>query len=117
MQTFYMKEINIVEKKKNRFKKSVEKLKGYSASKINPLRAKRYTYKMFQMLFCTKQCQNIKKIKLKEDVSVYNYFNKKISGNKELIFFIEYSSFSCLVRKNLVHPVHSFVTFISSDIH
>lgn len=73
---------------------------------------------MFQMLYnvCTKQYQNIKKIKLKEDVSVYNYFNKKISGNKELIFFIEYSSFSCLVRKNLVHPVHSFVTFISKKL-
>lgn len=39
MQTFYMKETNIVEKK-NRFEKSVEKLKGYSAFKINLLRAK-----------------------------------------------------------------------------
>lgn len=41
MQIFYIKETNIVAKKKeNRFKKIVEKLKGYSASKINPLRVK-----------------------------------------------------------------------------
>lgn len=37
MQIFYIKETNIVAK---RFKKIVEKLKGYSASKINPLRVK-----------------------------------------------------------------------------
>lgn len=40
MQTFYMKETNIVEKKKIDWEKSVEKLKGYSAFKINLLRAK-----------------------------------------------------------------------------
>lgn len=37
MQIFYIKETNIVAK---RFKKIVEKLKGYSASKIDPLRVK-----------------------------------------------------------------------------
>lgn len=63
MQIFYIKETNIVAK---RFKKIVEKLKGYSASKIN-FEGKRYTYKTFQTLF-TKQCQNIQKTKLKEDV-------------------------------------------------
>ena len=67
MQIFYIKETNIVAKKKeNRFKKIVEKLKGYSASKIN-FEGKRYTYKTFQTLF-TKQCQNIQNTKLKEDI-------------------------------------------------
>lgn len=59
MQIFYTKETNIVEKK-NRFKKSVEKLKGYSASKINPLRAKDILTRCFKC--CIMSARNSVKI-------------------------------------------------------
>lgn len=61
MQIFYTKETNIVEKKKNRFKKSVEKLKGYSASKINPLRAKDILTRCFKCCSARNSVKVLKK--------------------------------------------------------
>lgn len=114
MQIFYIKETNIVAK---RFKKIVEKLKGYSASKIDPLRVKDILTRRFKR--CSRN--SVKIFKTQNWKKTYNYLIKKnviikiSDNNNELIFFVEYSN-NCLFRKNLVHPVHAFVTFTDKKL-
>lgn len=70
-----------------------------------------------------KRCSrnSVKIFKTQNWKKTYNYLIKKnviikiSDNNNELIFFVEYSN-NCLFRKNLVHPVHAFVTFTDKKL-